>query len=100
MSIRIFSLPSGFPREAAFFDGHFPGNPIVPGAVLLGWLSNQLSEEGLVIARIVRMKFLRPHGAAEPLEVAVTREGNSLEVEFRGAGGVVAKGLLEARLAP
>ncbi len=26
------------PRESPFFDGHFPGHPLLPGVVTLGWM--------------------------------------------------------------
>lgn len=53
-------FPQGIPADANCFDGHFPDNPIVPGAVLLGFAAEYLANEGFEIARVNRMKFVRP----------------------------------------
>ncbi len=90
------SYPAGHPA----FDGHFPGNPIVPGVLLLDAAIHALgesadSDEGVL--RVESAKF-----------VGVVRPGDVLAVELqpaRGAGAwrfalrhgerMVARGLLE-----
>lgn len=59
-----FIFPPSFPG----FDGHFPGNPVLPGViqVLLGEMSSleilnkEFSNEQLILASVTRCKFLRP----------------------------------------
>ena len=49
------------PAEHPCYEGHFPGNPIVPGALLLQWISELASEAfKLRISGVKQMKFLAP----------------------------------------
>ncbi|VAW90127.1 hypothetical protein MNBD_GAMMA17-1648 [hydrothermal vent metagenome] len=49
------------PTEHACYEGHFPGNPIVPGALLLQWISGYSSEAfSRRITGVKHMKFLIP----------------------------------------
>lgn len=54
------------------FAGHFPGNPLVPGALLLSWVAAhfRVASGGEVVA-IKNAKFLRP-----------VRPGDKLTYEF------------------
>ena len=90
------SYPAGHPA----FDGHFPGNPIVPGVLLLDAAIHALGDSagsGEGVLRVESAKF-----------VGVVRPGDVLAVELqpaRGAGAwrfalrhgerMVARGLLE-----
>ena len=56
----MIAIPGGIPAGAACLDGHFPGNPIVPGAVLLGHAARHLAGQGVTLTGVQRMKFLRP----------------------------------------
>ncbi|WP_027723073.1 3-hydroxyacyl-ACP dehydratase FabZ family protein [Maridesulfovibrio zosterae] len=61
---RTFCFTPDFPG----FDGHFPGNPILPGVIqtLLGETSSlsilnmQFPHESFVLTSVTRCKFLRP----------------------------------------
>lgn len=85
-----FTEDRGFPASSRFLDGHFPGNPIVPGAVILGYLAARLAESGLSILRVNRMKFLRPLLPDTPMEVLLHQRGDAMRVDFRDADGVFA----------
>ncbi|WP_028876776.1 3-hydroxyacyl-ACP dehydratase FabZ family protein [Teredinibacter turnerae] len=58
--------------EHPCFAGHFPGNPLVPGALLLSWVAAyfQVASGGELVA-IRNAKFLRP-----------VRPGDQLTYEF------------------
>ncbi|MEO0823924.1 MAG: hypothetical protein AAF074_26380 [Pseudomonadota bacterium] len=57
--------------SAACVDGHFPGNPIVPGAVLLAHASEALSARGFRITAMQRVKFLSALAPDTPFEMVV-----------------------------
>lgn len=98
-----FSLTDGFPADSAFLDGHFPGNPIVPGAVILGYLAARLAAVDLAIAKVTRMKFIRLLRPDEPMEIMVAPRGGAggaaFRAEFRDRDGVVASANLTLRRA-
>lgn len=94
---RAFTLAEGFPADSPFLDGHFPGNPIVPGAAMLAFLAERLSGAGLAIARVRRMKFRRPLLPGRPIEVSLVERSGEARVEIRDADGVVASATLVLR---
>lgn len=67
-----FSLPAAHPM----FAGHFPGNPIVPGAYLLALLERSANEwlrargHAAHVAGVRAVKFLRPLRPDEVCEIA------------------------------
>jgi 3-hydroxymyristoyl/3-hydroxydecanoyl-(acyl carrier protein) dehydratase len=61
--------------EQAVFSGHFPGNPILPGVMMLGFVKNIVSEhlqQPVRIARIKRQKFLKPLLPAQNIKIVIT----------------------------
>ena len=61
--------------------GHFPGNPIVPGVVLLDHVAAALEKGGARLARIGVVKFLTPLRPEEDATLAIARDG--ARVTFR-----------------
>ncbi len=59
----------GVAANAAFLEGHFPGNAIVPGAIFLGFLSQALNDQGYEIKKVQRMKFIRQLLPEKPFEI-------------------------------
>jgi len=78
------------PEQLAFLDGHFPGNPVVPGVVTLRWAlaaAGALLGAEPVLAGVERLKFhemLRP-GDELVLEVKLDRATG--DFEFRAGAG-------------
>jgi 3-hydroxymyristoyl/3-hydroxydecanoyl-(acyl carrier protein) dehydratase len=88
--VETFANATGFPEESRFLDGHFAGNPIVPGAVLLAYLAARLDATGRALGRVERMKFRRTLLPGVPFEVRLTRAAEAGRAEFRDGTGVFA----------
>ena len=76
------SVEHVFPADLPAARGHFPGNPIVPGAVLLSETLSAIetdSRAGLSPCRVAFAKFFHP-----------TRPGERVVIEYSGpVAGVV-----------
>jgi 3-hydroxyacyl-[acyl-carrier-protein] dehydratase len=85
------------PETHATAAGHFPGRPIVPGALLLDEVASILAGGGPLIFGAV--KFLAPVRHGEPLELRWQAQGGPCRFEIRRAGEAapVLTGTLEVR---
>lgn len=74
--------------------GHFPGNPIVPAALLLRFVAQALERTGRRGVGFERMKFLRPVRPGELVDVTVAPlDDDHGSVELAVEGEPVARGL-------
>lgn len=96
---RHFAVAAGVLAGAPCLDGHFPGNPVVPGAMMLALLSARLAGEGVSVARVRRMKFLRVLRPDVPFDIEVTQGPQGASAVFRDAAGVFAEARIELRRA-
>ena len=65
----------------ASLPGHFPGDPIVPGVVLLDHVAACLERAGFTLAKLSAVKFLAP---LRPEQDAVLRfDGDAQRLRFR-----------------
>ena len=75
------------PTDDPAADGHFPGNPIVPGAVLLREIARALSVAGTSICyEIPSARFLHPVRPGDRLTI-IWETKLSGEIGFTGAVG-------------
>ncbi len=86
------------PADHAAFAGHFPGNPLVPGVVLLDeTLHSVAGTRGVTAGRcaVVAAKFLSAAHPGERLQLVI-EPGNNGQLGFtiRAANRVVASGIL------
>ena len=96
---------SEFARSISFEDhpslaGHFPGNPVIPGVVLLetvlttckAWLPESR------VSGLESVKFLRPVRPGDRFEVTLRRDGDDA-IRFRCVDGetVFASGILHCQ---
>ncbi len=83
------------PTDHPCLAGHFPGNPIVPGVVLLEqvalaaevWLC-----EPLVIRQFDQVKFLSPLRPEEPLKIVLSGGRPQLRFRCESEGRLLAQG--------
>ncbi len=79
-------------------DGHFPGNPIIPGAVLLREVLSVLSADGGMICRELRaIKFLHPVRPGDRLTI-VWEERATGEISFTCSTGTPERRVLTGTL--
>lgn len=95
-----FAVPAGHPS----LTGHFPGNPVVPGVLVLDCVMDALHRAGgMQVVHLQRVKFvsaLRPGETAQGCwEVEGTRAAFRVTADRGGAAARVAEGvcLLTAR---
>jgi 3-hydroxyacyl-[acyl-carrier-protein] dehydratase len=92
-----------FRRSESFFEGHFPGNAIVPGVLLIEGMAQTagiaVGEPGkmFLLAAIRTMKFLRPVRPEEPISFSARKLGDvnglvQCAVEARVGPHLVAEG--------
>jgi 3-hydroxyacyl-[acyl-carrier-protein] dehydratase len=77
--------------------GHFPGNPIVPGVVLLDCIAGVLErDDDARLAQIRAVKFLAPLKPDEIAELRIERDGTRVRfrIERDGAPILVGEGEL------
>jgi len=79
-----------FPASHPAFAGHFPGAPMVPGALLIAEALAALGL-GAAGAGIAAAKFLHPVGPDSEVEVRCEAgESGALRLELRAGGRLVA----------
>ena len=81
--------------------GHFPGNPIVPGVVILGRVCRAVAEaHGATVAAVPVVKFHAPLRPAEPFDIGFEPAGAG-SVSFRVVRGktLIAAGTVRIRAA-
>jgi hypothetical protein len=93
-----FSIAADHPA----FDGHFPGQPILPGVVLLSLVMQALERQPALRQRlgatpvIDAVKFIAPVAPGCTLRVALAEQGRGVGFEVWDGARCVAKGKLQA----
>ncbi len=86
------------PPDHPFFEGHFPGHPILPGVVALGWMmaaAERFLGHPLGAVELLNVKFQVVILPGTELELMVTpKPGGRLQAVVRSAAGVHASALI------
>ena len=89
-----FRIPAGHPALA----GHFPGNPVVPGVVVLDQVAAALARTGgRRLAELVQVKFLAPLLPEQEAQLQLEASEDRLRFRVLRQDSLIASG--EARLA-
>lgn len=89
--------------DDACLAGHFPGQPIVPGVVILAAIERAVARHyGGRVTRIVRCKFMQALLPEQDCRVELCTAATSQRLRFvcHGPEGVVAQGSLEWEAEP
>lgn len=80
------------PPDSAFFAGHFPGVPVLPGVVQLGIVLQALGHPKL--AEIVHLRLRHPVLPGDRLELTLQERDTEVQFDLTRAGERVAHGIL------
>lgn len=99
MMAALFSAQGRFaiPPTHPAFAGHFPGQPMLPGVVLLDLIQAEadLAAHGLILTGIAQVKFLRPVRPGEVVTFALAEQtGRRLAIVAATQAGPVLRGQL------
>jgi 3-hydroxyacyl-[acyl-carrier-protein] dehydratase len=91
---REFAIPADHPS----LPGHFPGNPIVPGVLLLdevlrtteSWLGRTVHVRG-----VSQVKFVRPLRPEECARVSLVLDGPTLKFSVQKESTLIAQGAMQ-----
>jgi len=99
-----------FPEDSAWFSGHFPGNPIVPGVALIALVTEAVVERewvagrSLAITGVRRVRFRLPVRPGDEVTLEATPIPGAKEPAFAFtvslAGEPACNGVLTARIIP
>lgn len=95
--IWTFEVPAALP----FFEGHFPGHPILPGVVALGWLlagAEKFLGRSLGAVELLNVKFQVVILPGAQLELSIAPKGGGrLQAILRSEAGTHASALIPAQ---
>ncbi len=89
------------PYELAIFRGHFPMVPIVPGALLTGWVTELGGEHGgwqhgARYATMLKFRRIVQPGLTYDLQIEISGERSTLDFHIQLEGATCALGTLSA----
>lgn len=78
--------------------GHFPGNPVVPGVVLLDRVAAAIENRlGRSVVGLPQVKFVRPLLPEQAAELALQPEADAVRFTLARDGATLATGSVETR---
>ncbi len=94
----VWSADLVFDPDAQYFKGHFPGFPILPGVVQLGFarhFAESFLRQPLPLGMVKKMKFTRPVRPCERVRLTLSRHGDGeVSYAYTCAGAPCSSGVL------
>lgn len=89
------------PLDEPYFAGHFPGNPLVPGASILERVIEEISRRAgtpQAVQRLEAVKFLTALRPGDELSIELESiDANSVRFQCRSGARAIASGLIVSR---
>ena len=89
------------PADFSFFEGHFPGHPILPGVIALGWMlaaAERFLGYPVESGELLNIKFQVVILPGARLELTVApKTGGRLQATIRSDAGIHASALIPAQ---
>jgi 3-hydroxymyristoyl/3-hydroxydecanoyl-(acyl carrier protein) dehydratase len=85
------------PDDLSWFEGHFPGDPILPAVVQISWVMYFSREFGFSddsFKELRRLKFLSVISPDTVIRLTLTAEGQSVRFTYESAGAQHSKGVV------
>lgn len=90
---RVFQRQVQIPTEHPIFNAHFPGQPLLPAALILAWLSDWLAHTHWQVIGVKSCKFMQPIRPGDALNLVCTLTPPSrLQVKLMNAQTSVVEG--------
>lgn len=98
MTPQLISKKLDIPQQHPCFADHFPGNPVVPGALLLQWIFELIDQE-INRANIQGLKSLKFISAAKPgdscdVQLEIDRAQGKIKIQCLRQDSLLLKGVL------
>lgn len=100
MSSDALSATTAFHHDSPWFDGHFPGHPVLPAIAQLSvvWdLIRRSMDERLCVTAFKRVKFkqiIRPHDPLEIQAVPSRTEPDTYSFSIKAKGETACQGVI------
>jgi len=91
------------PAESPWFDGHFPGEPVLPGLAQISMVFDviQKASDGQwrasSVSRVRFKRMIRPADRLEVLAVPLAKVGNGFLFRIQSKGDLVCSGVMRLK---
>lgn len=90
------------PASLEYFAGHFPGFPVLPGVIQIGWvqhLAEKLFARRFTVTGMHRIKFMRIVRPGHEVTLELRLEGARINFRYSDAEGSCSSGTLDMETA-